>query len=74
MQKAIVSHIKRNERMYLAFLLGVASLCLFCIGIKFMFNGAIDSSFGGFSGGFGMIALSFILAATMSRLFVKKKR
>jgi len=73
MIKAIGSHIKRNEIMYLAFLLGAVSIFMFCIGIKFMFNGAIDSSFGMFAGGFGMIALSFIVAAAMSKLFVKKK-
>ncbi|MDY0403405.1 hypothetical protein [Sulfurovum sp.] len=73
MKKAIGSHIKRNEIRYLAFLFGTASLSIFCIGIAFMFNGAIESSFGMFAGGFGMIALSFIVAAAMSKLFVKKK-
>ncbi|MBD3791713.1 MAG: hypothetical protein IE918_06130 [Campylobacterales bacterium] len=67
------SHIKRNKAGYLAFLLGIVSLSVFCLGIKFMFVGAIDSSFGMFSGGFGMIALSFIVAASISKLFVKKK-
>jgi hypothetical protein len=73
MIKAIGSHIKRNTAMYLAFLLGIVSLYMFYIGIKYMFIGAIDSSFGMFTGGFGMIALSFIVAAAMSKLFVKKK-
>lgn len=67
------SHITRNRSRYLAFLLGAVSLYLFYLGIKFMFIGAIESSFGMFSGGFGMIALSFIAAAAISKLFTEKK-
>lgn len=67
------SHITRNRTWYLVFLLGIVSLCMFYIGIKYMFIGAIESSFGMFAGGFGMIALSFITAAAMSKLFVEKK-
>ena len=73
MIKAIGSHIKRNKTRYLALLLGIVSLYLFYIGMKFMFIGAIESSFGMFTGGFGMLALSFIVAVAISKLFTKKK-
>ena len=74
MINAIRSHIKRNKTGYLAFLLGIVSLFMFYIGIKFMFHGAIDSSFGMFAGGFGLVSLSFIVVAVISKLFPAKKR
>ena len=73
MIKSMRSHITRHKSMYMSLLLGAVSLYLFYIGIKFMFIGAIESSFGMFTGGFGMIALSFIVAAAISKLFTKKK-